>query len=1153
MALHLYTGSSGSGKSCALYREIIDQSIKNPKDRFFVIVPEQFSMHAQKELVRLHPRHGLLNIDVLSFNRLAHRVFDEVGVKQAELMEEIGKSFVLQKIALDTTERMSLLGSSLTKPGNIAEMKSVISELMLYGIKPEDLAGAEERKAGGKASYSAQLGMKLHDIELIYKEFRDYLDRHSYMTSEEIPDVLARVADRSEILKDSIIVLDGFTGFTPVQLILVEKLMKLCREMYVAVTLDARYEPFGTYRKTDLFSMSREMIGQLAGIACKIGVTVSAPVRIPNMEFGKPRGRFAISKDLAHLESNLMRRQHAEYAYEPEDIHLLVASNPLSEMREAAKVIARLVRERGLRYRDFAVITGDLGRYSNYVRQVFGEMSIPYFIDEKAFLLRNPFVEYLRAAVEVCADNYSYDSMFRMLRSGLSGLAASEIDILENHVLALGIRGKKKWRETWILHSRNEDPGVMAELNKLREKVLALIDPFADVMAKRGGTIEEKTAALYEFCARTGCETYLAAEADKFRESGRQDLARQYSQVFPRVMGFLDKLVFVLGDEKISMRDYRAILEAGFAEEKIGIIPPGTDQVLVGDMERSRLADVKVLFFVGLNEGIVPKPDNGGGMLTESDREALRGSGIRLKPTPRENISIGRFYMYLALTKPSLKLMLSYAVSDSSGEVQRPAYLVSTIRNLFPLLKEEYVSTDIRDNIERSANGLALLTEGFSQLAEHEPSPEFLELFSWYRAKPEYRTRTDALLMAASAHKPNDQIGRAVARALYGEELYNSASRLEKFASCQFAHYVQYGLALREREEYEFRAPDFGNIMHSALDRFGQKVTRVLLEDGTPATWATIDDSSRDALVEQCIDEAAQSYGAMILHDSARSEYQIRRMKRILKTSVWALQEQLKVGDFEPTGYEFVFNGSENLGATNAALPGGTKLVLNGRIDRVDICEADGVTYLKIVDYKTGEKKFDITAVYYGIDLQLIVYLNAASEIYERRGKTVEPAGIFYYRIKDPIVDFEAGDTEEIIRERVLADMKASGIISDDVSVLTHLDRDILRNGSSRAINVRVKKDGTPYKTSSTLDPDSFRLVSAYVDRKIRKIGAEIMEGAADMNPYEYGSRSACDFCSFKTMCGFDKGISGYRKRRIPKMNSEDVLALMADEESGNN
>ena len=526
MALHLYTGSSGSGKSCALYREIIDQSIKNPKDRFFVIVPEQFSMQAQKELVRLHPRHGLLNIDVLSFNRLAHRVFDEVGVKQAELLEEIGKSFVLQKIALDTTERMSLLGSSLAKPGNIAEMKSVISELMLYDIKPDDLAGAEGRKGEGKSSYPAQLGLKLHDIELIYKEFRDFLERHSYMTSEEIPDVLARVADRSELLRDSIIVLDGFTGFTPVQLVLVEKLMKLCREMYVAVTLDAREDPFGPYRKTDLFSMSHEMIGQLAGIAGKIGVSVPQPVPIRNMKSGRPIGRFAVSKDLAHLESNLMRRKHAEYAYEPDDIRLLIAPNPLSEIREAAKMIARMVRERGLRYRDFAVITGDLGRYSNYVRQIFGEMDIPYFIDEKAFLLRNPFVEYLRAAVEVCADNYSYDSMFRMLRSGLSGLTEGEIDILENHVLALGIRGKKKWREKWTMHSRNEDPGIMAELNRIREQVLALIDPFADAMAKRGGTIFEKTAALYEFCTRSGCEAYLAGEAEMFRESGLQGDSR---------------------------------------------------------------------------------------------------------------------------------------------------------------------------------------------------------------------------------------------------------------------------------------------------------------------------------------------------------------------------------------------------------------------------------------------------------------------------------------------------------------------------------------------------------------------------------------------------------------------------------------------------
>lgn len=1148
MALHVYTGSSGAGKSYALYSLVIDQSMKNPKDRFFVIVPEQFSMQTQKELVKLHPRHGLLNIDVLSFNRLAHRVFDEVGVKQAELLEEIGKSFVLQKIALDTAKRMTLLGSSLTKPGNIAEMKSVISELMLYGIRPEDIRGAADPEGKGKSGFSAQLDIKLHDIEIIYEEFKKYLKQHSYVTGEEIPDVLAGVAEKSELLRDSIIVLDGFTGFTPIQLTLVEKLLNLSREMYVAVTMDTRLNPYGSFKKTDLFAMSREMIGQLTGIAQKNGVPVDAIVSIKNMVSGHPRGRFAASKDLAHLESNLMRKRHFEYTEKPQDIRLLAAANPLGEMREAARMIARMVREDGLRYRDFAVITGDLGTYSNYVRQIFGEMRIPYFIDEKTFLLHNPFVEYMRSAIEVCTDNYSYDSVFRMLRSGLSGLSEGEIDILENHVLALGIRGKKKWREKWVLHSRNEDPGILPELNRIREQILALLDPFADAMARRGGTIEDKTAALYEFCVKSGCEAYLKREADKFRENGRQDLARQYSQVFPRVMGFLDKLVLVLGEEKITMKDYRAIVEAGFSEEKIGIIPPGTDQVLIGDMERSRLADVKVLFFVGLNEGLVPKQDAGGGMLTESDREVLRGSGIKLKPTPRENIAIGRFYMYLALTKPQTRLMLSYAVSDPAGEVLRPSYLVSTIRNLFPLLATEYVSEDLRENIERSANGMELLTEGFSQLAEREPSPAFLELFSWYRARPEYRTMTDALLSAAAAHKPDDQIGKAVARALYGDELFNSASRLEKFASCQFAHYVQYGLALREREEYEFRAPDYGNIMHSALDRFGQRVTKVRLSDGSYATWTTIDDVSRDALVEQCVDEAAGSYGAMILHDSARSKYQIQRMKRILVTSVWALQEQLKCGDFEPTGYEFSFSGSENLGATSAVLPDGTKLALNGRIDRVDTCEADGVTYLKIIDYKTGNKEFDITAVYYGIDLQLVVYLSAASEIFARRGKTVEPAGIFYYKIKDPIVNYEAGDTEEAIRERVLADMKASGIVSDDARALSHLDRNLLADHGSRVLSVKVNRDGSLSKTSKVLSPDHFRLVSAYVNRKVREIGTQIMDGACDMNPYEYKNISACDYCAYKTMCGFDKGISGYKKRRIPKMDPEEVLSRMETE-----
>lgn len=1172
MSLHIYTGSSGSGKSHLIYTQIIRQSMEHPTDRFLVIVPEQYSMQTQKQLVRLHPRHGILNIDVLSFARLAYRVFAEVG-ERSQLLEEIGKSFVLQKIALDHKEDMSVLGTNLSKPGNIAEMKSMISELLLYGIRADMLS-----QNSGKQQGTSLLERKLHDIQVVYNAFESYL-ANRYMTAEEVPDVLARVAGKSKILRDAIIVFDGFTGFTPVQLKLIEELMPICRDMYVTVTMDPTEDAFGKYRKTDLFSMSHDTTSALYAIARKTHVTVEPVVYVSASE----SSRFATSPSLAFLEQNLFRRHrkvwnagqsNSKSAADSDtaskfsdvsdsiasaslgregtgslDISIFAARNPLAEVQHAAQCIARMVREEGLRYRDFAIITGDLATYDDYVRQVFGEVDIPYFLDVKRSLIHNSFVEYVRAAVEACSEDYSYDSIFRMLKTGMSGIPVADIDRLENHVLALGIRGKRRWREKWVNHSRNENPEYIPELDEIRKQVCALLDPMADTFARRGSTVRDKTVALFEFCQRSGCEVRLAADAERFAEAGRQDLTREYKQVYARVMGFLDKLVQVLGDERISMRDYRAVLEAGFAEEKIGIIPPGTDQVMVGDMERSRLSDIKVLFFLGVNEGMVPKSESAGGILTEIEREQLRERDIRLKPTPRENIAIGRFYIYLALTKPSQKLILSYAAATSRGEVMRPSYLIATIRQLFPGLDVQTESDDLIDHIERPENGLSLLTDSLARLKDQPPAPAFVELFSWYHSQKEYRQQAENLLVAATVRKPQDQIGKAAARVLYGTRLTNSASRLERFSACAFAHYLQYGLRLKDREEFEFSGMDLGNVIHSALELFGRQVREMQDANGTPLSWATIDDAQRDSLAQKCVIDAAQVYNPVLLHDSARNEYQIKRMQRLMTTSVWALQNQLARGDFNPTEFEVDFRDVTDLSTVNLHLPDGAKMMLTGRIDRLDTCRIDGKTYVKIIDYKTGGMSFDMTAVYYGLQLQLVVYLNAALEMYERDGAVAEPAGIFYYQINDPIEDFEAGDTVETIRQRVLRDMKASGIVSDDPAAVGHLDKTLgPGNQKSDVIPVELKKDGSFSARSKTVSSDGFRLISAYVNNKIRDIGACILEGNADINPYVYKNRTACDYCPYRPVCGFDRKIRGYVFRSLAVMKDEDVLQKMEEE-----
>lgn len=1137
MSLQFILGSSGAGKSHYLFGHIIEESIQHPQRNYLVIVPEQFTMQTQKELVVRHPAKGIMNIDVLSFERLAYRVFEEVGCSTRNMLEEIGKSFVLQKIALDKQKELPFLGKNLGKPGYIYEMKSLISELAQYDIDADKLDRMIEQ-AGNRP----QLAGKLRDIRVIYEAFCAYLEGR-YITAEEVPDVLCSLASRSALLKNSVLVFDGFTGFTPIQNKLLRELLKMGSRLLMTVTIDPRENPYEYRGEQDLFAMSKKMIYTLSQMAAKERAEILPEVRIPN----GANSRFGQAPALRFLEQNLFRYHKKSYDGEQEEIRILAAKNPLREVQTAAAGIRRLVREEGYRYRDIVIITGDLNLYGNCVRQVFSATDIPYFIDEKRFVLNNPYVEFLRGAMAIEAEHYSYNSVFRYLRSGLSDVSREETDRLENYVLALGIRGHRKWNEKWVRHYRGLRSEETEEINEIREKVMGELGDFHQAIRGKGNpkpTVRQLTKAIYDLGVARQVQRKLKDMENRFAEEGRPDLVREYAQIYGKIMSFLDKMVDVLGEETLSFSDYQTILEAGFAETKIGIIPPSTDQVLVGDMERTRLKDVKILFFLGVNEGQIPKSVSQGGILSETDRAFLEENKFELKPSARESMYIQRFYLYLNLTKPSERLYLSFARSDSKGEVIGQAYLIGSIRKLFPGLAIQEEPKDLLELAEMPETGMEYLIEGLRQNALLEPSSAWMELYSWYAAHPEYAGRLQALVEATHKMCPGDSIGRAVAKALYGSVLENSATRLEKFAACAFAHFLQYGLLLRERQQYEFTGMDLGNIVHESLEKFSEKVT------GYGYDWHTLTGDIREKLIAESIDEVIHDYGNTILHSSARNEYMIARVHRIMNRTVWAIQEQLGRSDFTPSYFEVSFRTEENLKSVNIDLSETEKMKLQGRIDRLDTCEDEKHIYVKVIDYKSGSTSFDLVSVYYGLQLQLVLYMNSALELVDKGGKEVQPAGIFYYNVKDPVEDWKEGESQEELKERILKDMKVNGLVQGSKEVLEHLDKSLAEgNQESSVIPVKYNKNGTLSATSSVASLEQFWTLSQYVQGQIADIGRRILDGDVAVNPYEQKGKTGCGYCPYRGICGFDGRIPGYRYRRLDRIKKEDVWEKMRKEE----
>lgn len=1131
MSLQFIFGNSGAGKSHYLYEQIVRDSIGHPETNYLVLVPEQFTMQTQKDLVAMHPDGGILNIDVLSFQRLAYRVFEETGTRVGKVLEETGKNLVLRKVAQEHKEELKVLGGNLKKMGYINEIKSLISEMTQYAVAEEDL-----ERLIGESLEKPGLYCKLCDIQVLYRAFHEYL-AEQYITAEELLEVLCRVAEHSELIRGSVIVLDGFTGFTPIQNKLMQKLMLYAGKVMVTLTVDSREDPFRAEGEHHLFYLSKKTAVTLKRLAAEAGV----PLEEPRMVKPSGKSRLAQGGALFWLEQNLFRFKAKPWEGEQKEIELHVLRNPQAEAVWAASRIRSLVRENAYHYRDFAIITGNMEAYGHCLEKVLKDFEIPCFLDYKRSVLKNPFVEFLRALLEMAEQDFSYETVFRCLRCGLADMEPEETDLLENYVLALGIRGKKKWGERFIRLYGKMTEEELEQVEALRRGFAGKMIPFAEIQRKKGVDVRTRTTALYRLVEELEIQRKLSVFEERFVREGNQVLAKEYHQIYSIVMDLLDKLVDLLGDEALSAREYREILDAGFAEARVGVIPPGVDQVVAGDMERTRLKDIKVLFFLGVNEGNVPKSGGRTGILSDMEREQLKKNGMELAPTAREQGYTQRFYLYLNLTKPSAKLYVCCSLLDGSGKALRPSYLFNTLKKLFPETEVEREEKESFPDLPATARqGIGRLIQGLAEYREGKGSAHFYELYRWYANREQYREKLSQLLEAAFSRHTDSALGRAAAHALYGTVLENSVTRLEQYAACAYAHFLMYGLHLSERDTYEFAPVDMGNVFHGTLELFSRRL------EASTYTWLTIPREVQEAWVEECMDILTADYGNTVLHSTARNEYMALRMKRIVKRTVWALSEQIRKGLFTPENYEISFSSVSELESVNIALSPEEKLKLRGRIDRVDTCQEGDRIYVKVIDYKSGSTSFQLLSLYHGLQLQLVVYLNAALELVrkEHPGKEAVPAGIFYYQVQDPLLDAEAG--EERAEDRVLEKLKLDGLVNADREVIQKLDGEM--PGKSSVLPLSFNKDGTLRAGSSVATEEQFRELSSYVNRKIREMGAEVLEGRIDTAPYELKGSTACDYCAYRGVCGMDAKDGGFRFRRLKAFDREELWERIQSE-----
>ncbi len=1203
MALKLWLGPSGSGKTHDMFAYAIKNAQEHPELTYYVIVPEQFTLSVQQKLVNMHPSHGILNIDVLSFNRLAHRVFEEVGYGKnaGELIDDMAKNLILMHLCRQHEDKLCFVGENLHHLGYISEIKSVISEFMQYKITP-DMAEAIATTA--QETGNDRLAAKMSDIVFLYKEFLTFLaDRYS--TKEELLTRVSEVIPQSDKIKQGVFILDGYTGFTPVQYELIGQLLRYAKDVHISVLMDLaetsaddflsssdggrRFFP-RQIKAQELFAMSKTMVCKLDKLAETCGCIRESDYETlldhsgndyhsgNDHKYGDHKRRTDIPA-LLHLEANLFRPKSSAFAGEASEITIDCAADMHREVAILARRIIRLVKHTGCQYKDIAVVSAALSEYRHEIEDVFLLHDIPFFIDQSQPLLMNAFVEYVRALIDVVADSYTYESVFRFLRSSLTDIPEEDIDLLENYIIAKGISGKRAWHEMFVSPlSRQKLPkesdedytnritAEMLHLNDIRIRVTCIFDRFAELLGNPQDNrcklqVSVFTDAVVNMLEENHLRDALDLLSDEFRDSGEKGLSSEYDQIYDKVIQIFDRMRDFLGEDSITIGEFVTLLDASLKELHTGIIPCGTDYVQVGDLTRTRLSEVKHLFVVGANEGFIPSVTSSMGLLTDADRRILcdQHPDLVLKPSIREKGYEQRLYLYMMLTKPSCGLHLSYAGVNPDGETLRPSYLISVFTKLFPTVPISYEDGSLLEEIvdKRSAQTLALslyrdaLNNNVIYKNANDDLKDYLLLLKLCTLLPDVRDRICSLLGDDLTRVSEDSDGtflaKKTAELLYGKKLTGSVTRLETFAKCAYKYYLLYGLNLSEREVFSFERNDMGMVFHGALENFG------VLMNEQGKNWFDITVDEMHSLMDEAVKRTVAEDGMAALYATKRSAYLVKRMSAIMRRTVDVLSYQIRQGRFVPENFEMGFETLSNLDSLNFTLSPEETMRLYGRIDRVDVYRDEAVTYVKIIDYKSSSHDLSLAAVYEGTQLQLVVYLNVAMEMLKQShpGETIMPAGVLYYHIDDPMIQTVETDYDKINAE-IRKTLKMSGYVSSEKDVALFMDAALDTEKKSDVIPVSYKADGTFTKNSHTLSSEEFALVSDFVNARITQLGRRIVSGDITPNPTD---EKNCSYCEYRAICrlqtaGSQVTVSSSEDSQDTDTDVTDETGKVTDEEA---
>ena len=1097
--LKLILGRAGTGKTACVMNEIRDRALLG-ETGLVLLVPEQYSHDAERRLCAVAGDSLSLHGEVLSFTRLASRVFSETGGGAETVIDAGGRMLTMYRAIASVQSLLHVYGGEGRRADFLEKMLLTYDELKRCGITPEMLANV---------SFEADSGLsgKLMDMSLIFDAYAAALAG----SAVDPGDVLTKAADALEAygaFSRCGVYVDGFTDFTVQEERVLDVLLKNGADMTVCLTCD------GIDRDSELFSASRRAARRLISLADSRGIQVS-------IRETSHRGR-ELSPALSLIEEKLFSGEVAPPEEPANGLELFRAASRGEEYELAAARVIELVRQ-GYRYRDIAVVSCEWESYGGLMESIFEKYGVPVYLNRKADILEKPAVALICAALDTVASGWEYESVFAYLRSGLTGVPAEEIDRLENYVLTWNIRGSMWTRgEAWDMplsgysgRSGENDDELLAAIDRCRRRVAVPLKRLRDCLraAETGGG---HVRALYSFLEEIGFCERLEERSASLRAEGRAQLSDEYAQLWSILKTAMEQFDGIMGDQPLSIQEFARLWQLLVSQYDVASIPVALDRVGLGDIARHRRRDVKCLIVTGAYDGALPRAAVRGGLLSDSEREALRSLGIDALGG-EEDLYREMYDVYASLTLPSERLIMTYPADAASG---RASYIFTRLGVL--------TNTPVRDADMRLCRLSAPLPR-FELAVSGDPTAE--RLLSSEPSSPERLTRLKTA--AAAGRQP---LTRETAKLLYGKRVHLSASRVDQFASCQFAFFLRFGLKAKPRRRAVFDSPVYGTFMHYILEN----VTRDVKDGGG---FREIDESLCRELTRKYVRLYADRELGGLGGKTSRFIYLFRRLAAEAEDIVLDMLDELKNSDFTPIDFELSFSSGGDMPPFTLE-EGDAQLTVDGLVDRVDGWVHDGRLYLRVIDYKTGKKSFSLSDIWYGMGMQMIIYLFAlAAEGKDRYKMDIVPAGVLYVPAREMFLNLPRDTTQEqLVRERTKA-LRRSGLILSEDDVIEAMGR-----GEGRKyLPVKFSKDGAP-AGDSLASLEKMGLLAKHIDATLREIGRELMNGDISADPYFKNQMdNACRWCEFRRACHFSEEAGDSRKF-LPSLKPGEVWDRLGEE-----